>query len=98
MEKKFTHIDKAGNPTMVDVGDKRVTTRIAKARAIVVLPEEVVKLLKDKDIQTKKGPVFQTAILAGIMAAKKTADLIINNHKSFDTALSIITTFLKGKV
>jgi len=61
---------------MVDVGSKGVTERTATARSIVILPDLVMDLLTDKEISTKKGPVFQTAILAGIMAAKKTSDLI----------------------
>ena len=61
---------------MVDVSAKAVTHRTATARSIVVLPDEVLLLLTDGDLQTKKGPVFQTAIIAGIMAAKKTGDLI----------------------
>lgn len=72
----FTHLDPAGNPSMVDVGEKAVTRRTATARAIVLLPEEVLMRLESEDIRTKKGPVFQTAILAGIMAAKRTGELI----------------------
>lgn len=62
---------------MVDVSEKRVTRRVAKAGCIVLLGEEVLRSLTDnRDIYTKKGPVFQTAIIAGTMAAKKTSDLI----------------------
>lgn len=74
---KFTHLSDNGNPTMVDVGEKAITQRIAIAQTIVELPNEVIQHLNDNnDIQTKKGAVFQTAILAGIMGAKKTSDLI----------------------
>lgn len=76
MSKKFTHLSENGTPTMVDVSEKAITERIAIARSVVVLPLEVIRLLRDNDIQTKKGAVFQTAILAGIMGAKKTSDLI----------------------
>lgn len=72
----FTHLDDKGKVTMVDVGDKTITRRTATARSIVQLPVEVLNKLVDGDIQTKKGSVFQTAIIAGIMAAKKTGDLI----------------------
>jgi len=72
----LSHLDEKGNPTMVDVGEKQVSRRVATARAIVSLPEEVLAHLTGDELQTKKGPVFQTAILAGIMAAKKTGDLI----------------------
>lgn len=76
-EKTFTHINPDTNyPTMVDVSDKQVTKRIATAQSIVVLGNEIMQRLQGNDIQTKKGPVFQTAIIAGTMAAKKTADLI----------------------
>ena len=73
---EFTHLDAQGNPSMVDVGDKQVTKRVAIAQSIVVLPKMVLDMLQDEEIQTKKGPVFQTAILAGIMGAKNTSNLI----------------------
>lgn len=76
VESNFSHLDKNDNPTMVDVSAKAVTYRTATARSIVVLPDEVLAHLVDGDLQTKKGSVFQTAIIAGIMAAKKTGDLI----------------------
>ncbi len=72
----FTHLDEQGRATMVDVGGKAVTVRKATARSIVALPVEILDKLEHGDIQTKKGPVFQTAIIAGIMAAKKTSSLI----------------------
>ena len=61
---------------MVDIGGKQITHRTATARSIVSLPEDVLIHLTDGDLQTKKGSVFQIAIIAGIMAAKKTGDLI----------------------
>ena len=79
MSKKLTHLDAAGNPSMVDVGEKKITVREAVAQSIVWLPKEVIDLLSNEDqteIQTKKGPVFQTATLAGIMAVKQTSNLI----------------------
>ncbi len=76
MSNSFSHLDANDNPSMVDVGDKKVTKRTATARALVFLPKEVMQHLEGEDMQTKKGPVFQTAILAGIMGAKKTSDLI----------------------
>jgi cyclic pyranopterin phosphate synthase len=72
----FSHLDEQGRATMVDVGEKKVTKRTATARTIVALPPEVLEQLTGGDIQTKKGSVFNTAIIAGIMAAKKTGDLI----------------------
>lgn len=61
---------------MVDVSEKKITERIAEAQAIVHLPKEVLKVLDGKELITKKGPVFQTATIAGVMAAKKTHELI----------------------
>jgi cyclic pyranopterin monophosphate synthase len=72
----LTHIDSSGNPSMVDVSEKTATKRIAKARSIVVLGDAIMDLLQNDEIQTKKGPVFQTAIIAGVMAAKRTGELI----------------------
>lgn len=72
----LSHIDTNGNPTMVDVTAKQVSHRTATARSIVSLPDEVLVHLTNGDLQTKKGSVFQIAIIAGIMAAKKTGDLI----------------------
>ena len=72
----FTHIDENSQPSMVDVGEKAITRRTARAEAIVNLTPAVMTRFEDGDIQSKKGPVFHTAILAGIQAAKKTSDLI----------------------
>jgi len=72
----ISHLDNKGNPTMVDVTEKTISQRTATARSIVLLPDEVLAHLINGDLQTKKGSVFQTAIIAGIMAAKKTGDLI----------------------
>jgi cyclic pyranopterin phosphate synthase len=72
----ITHLDDKNNPAMVDVAGKSITHRTAVARSIVSLPDEVLNHLVNGDLQTKKGSVFQIAIIAGIMAAKKTGDLI----------------------
>jgi cyclic pyranopterin monophosphate synthase len=76
MKKQFTHIDASGNPQMVDVSDKKSTRRIARAQAVVFLGKEILSQMKGDELITKKGPVFQTAIIAGVMAAKKTHELI----------------------
>ena len=73
---KLSHIDESNRPTMVDVSEKTATDRAAHARTIVELPTEVVAALEGDEIATKKGPVFATAIIAGVMAAKKTHELI----------------------
>jgi cyclic pyranopterin phosphate synthase len=72
----FSHVDKNNQPTMVDVGDKDVTERHAHACAKVYLPAEVQRAVKGDEIESAKGPVFQTAIIAGTMGAKRTHDLI----------------------
>ena len=72
----LSHIDKKNQPTMVDVGDKKETRRTAHAKAVVCLPGPVRAMIEDGDIATAKGPVFQTAIIAGTLAAKKTHELI----------------------
>ena len=76
MEDHFTHLDEKGNPSMVDVGSKAVSKRIAIARSIILLDDTILNQFENDDIKTKKGPVFQTAIIAGVMAAKKTSELI----------------------
>lgn len=73
---KLSHVDDANRPTMVDVGDKSATDRSATARSSVRLPAEVLAALDGDEIASKKGPVFATAIIAGVMAAKKTHELI----------------------
>ena len=72
----LSHLNSDGNPAMVDVGAKSVSRRTARARSIVVLGPDIMQHLNGTDIQTRKGPVFQTAIIAGAMAAKRTDDLI----------------------
>jgi cyclic pyranopterin phosphate synthase len=77
MSEQFTHIDSiTGQPGMVDVNEKQVTKRKATAQSIVTLGADILAQLAGDDIKTKKGPVFQTAIIAGTMAAKQTANLI----------------------
>ncbi len=74
---RLTHIDAAtGLPAMVDVSLKAVTRRLATARSRVVLGADLLALVQHGDLPTRKGPVFQTAILAGVLAAKQTAHLI----------------------
>ena len=72
----LTHLDVRRRPAMVDVGAKAVTERVAVAEARVRLPREVARALRASGHRTPKGPVFDTAILAGVMAAKRTHELI----------------------
>ncbi|MGH8218732.1 MAG: cyclic pyranopterin monophosphate synthase MoaC [Steroidobacteraceae bacterium] len=73
---KLSHLDARNRPTMVDVGAKEVTHRVASAEARVRLPRNVAVALRRAGHRTKKGPVFDTAIVAGVMAAKRTSELI----------------------
>jgi cyclic pyranopterin phosphate synthase len=70
----FTHFDQAGNAAMVDVSGKPITARTATARAMVVMQAETLAMIQSGS--AKKGDVLGVARLAGIMAAKRTADLI----------------------
>ena len=76
MAARLTHLDSNNRPTMVDVGAKEVTHRIAVAEARVRLPRAVAAALRKSGHRTKKGSVFDTAIVAGVMAAKRTHELI----------------------
>lgn len=73
---EFTHIDKDQKPTMVDVSEKAVTERIAIAESIVFLGSEIMSAFESSGWSSKKGPILDTAIIAGTMAAKRTSDLI----------------------
>jgi cyclic pyranopterin monophosphate synthase len=73
---KLSHIDEKNRPTMVDVSTKNASDREAVARTIVSLPDAVSAAIDGDEIHSKKGPVFATAIIAGVMAAKKTHELI----------------------
>lgn len=72
----LTHLDAANRPTMVDVGAKAVTRRLAVAEALIRLPANVARELAATGHHTKKGPVFDTAIIAGTLAVKRTHELI----------------------
>jgi cyclic pyranopterin phosphate synthase len=98
MKKQFTHISKTGNPQMVDVSEKKVTKRIAKAQAVVFLGKDILSRMKGDELITKKGPVFQTAIIAGVMGAKKTHELIPFCHPLGLEDFQIIITVKKEKV
>jgi cyclic pyranopterin phosphate synthase len=89
MEKKLTHIDKHGKPAMVDVSDKKVTLRTAKAESVVHFGKEIMNLLDNGEIVSPKGPVFQTAIIAGTQAVKRTHELIPFCHQLPVTGIRI---------
>ncbi len=84
---KLTHLDATGNAHMVDVSDKHVTSRSATARAqVLMLPETLALILGGT---AKKGDVLATARIAGIMAAKKTHELIPLCHPLLITKVSV---------
>ena len=76
--KEFTHIDKKGRVRMVDVSGKEPTLRVAIAQGVVSMSQETFEKILDQTV--KKGNVLETARIAGIMAAKKTSDLIPMCH------------------
>ena len=73
---QLTHLDATNRPTMVDVGGKDISQRVASAEARIRLPPAVQRALRASGHRTKKGPVFDTAVIAGVMAAKRTSELI----------------------
>jgi cyclic pyranopterin phosphate synthase len=75
---KLTHIDDKGRVRMVDVTEKQATARTAVAGGLVLMKPETLKLISDQKV--KKGNVLETARIAGIMAAKKTSELIPMCH------------------
>jgi cyclic pyranopterin phosphate synthase len=72
----LTHVDADRHPTMVDVSGKTATQRTATAEARVRFPPAVAAALRDSGLRSPKGPVFDTAIVAGVMGAKRTHELI----------------------
>lgn len=72
----LSHLDDAGRPAMVDVGDKTVTQRTATAGCRVVLGPKIMDELRSGDFNTKKGSVIQTAVIAATMAVKQTSAVI----------------------
>ncbi|MFD2567176.1 cyclic pyranopterin monophosphate synthase MoaC [Pseudotenacibaculum haliotis] len=77
---KFSHINNKNQPKMVDVSEKNITKRVAIAKASMFLGREVISHFQNEELVTKKGPVFQTAIVAGIQAVKKTSEIIPMCH------------------
>jgi cyclic pyranopterin phosphate synthase len=76
----FSHLNKKGIPKMVNVSDKKITKRTAIAKASMFLGTTIISHFKNEELITKKGPVFQTAIIAGIQGVKKTSELIPMCH------------------
>ncbi len=110
MATPLTHVGNDNRPKMVDVSDKQDTVRSATAQSKVIVPPEVAACFVDGEYTSAKGPVLDTAIIAGTMAVKKTSDLIPFCHPlqingidfsiNTDTQNEIIiecTVKLKGK-
>ena len=95
---KLTHLNENNHPAMVDVGEKQITQRVSTSGTITMSKEAYEALIKKKK---KKGPVIQTAIIASIMGAKKTSELIpmchpiainsVNVEASYDESRYAIT-------
>ncbi len=77
----LTHVDQNNNPKMVNVSEKNFSHRKAMATCSVILPKEIISLFDGKDIDSKKGPVFHTAIIAGTMGVKRTSETIPFCHQ-----------------
>jgi cyclic pyranopterin monophosphate synthase len=84
---KLSHLDDQGRARMVDVSDKDITSRVAVARGTIRMSAETLALILDNKIE--KGDVFSVARVAGIMAAKKTSELIPMCHPLNLTAVEI---------
>jgi len=82
---------------MVNVGSKNVTKRTAIAKAEMFLGTEIISYFENDELTTKKGPVFQTAIIAGIQAVKKTADLIPMCHPLIINGVDINIEIIDNK-
>lgn len=89
----LSHIDESNKASMVDVSSKEITTRVATAEAQVTVNEAVAAQFDGTDLVSKKGPVFQTAILAGVMGAKQTSNLIPLCHPLPLDSVKIDITF-----
>lgn len=90
----LTHTNQKGEAQMVDVADKNITTRVAKASCTVLMQPQTLEKIKDNSF--KKGDVLAVARVAGIMAAKKTADLIPMCHQLNLSKVSVDFEFLEG--
>jgi len=84
---KLSHIDEEGRARMVDVSEKEITTRVAVARGSIHMRPETLSLIRQGKVE--KGDVFSVARVAGIMAAKKTSELIPMCHPLNITSVKI---------
>jgi cyclic pyranopterin phosphate synthase len=87
---RLTHVDEAGRLRMVDVSDKAVTVREAVARGRITMSVDALRAVREATL--KKGDALQAARLAGIMAAKRTADLIPLCHPLLLSHVDVVLT------
>ena len=90
MSKQLTHLDEEGHARMVDVGEKVATVRVAVARGVVQMKPETLQLIIEGNM--KKGDVLGIAEVAGVMAAKKTSDLIPLCHPLMLNQVKVVCT------
>jgi cyclic pyranopterin phosphate synthase len=90
MTGKLTHLDEHGRAKMVDVGDKAISERVAVARGAVIMRPETLRLIIEGNM--KKGDVLAVAEVAGVMAAKRTSDLIPLCHPLLLTHIDVTCT------
>ena len=94
--RQLSHVDDGGRPTMVDVGGKPISKRMAEASGFIKLNKEVLELVCENRV--KKGNVLATSEIAGIMAGKKTADLIPLCHNLNITNIALKAEVLEGGI
>ncbi|HXD83701.1 MAG TPA: cyclic pyranopterin monophosphate synthase MoaC [Rudaea sp.] len=92
----MTHVGVDGRPRMVDVGAKAATARVAVAQAVVCFPAAVARALRAQGMRAKKGPIIDTAIVAGTMAVKRTHELIPFCHPLAIERCDFVVEFLSS--
>ncbi len=91
---KLTHLDEKDKPKMVDTSEKKVTKRVAVASGVITMSNEAFVCVKEKN--TKKGSVLHTAVIAAIMGAKKTSELIPMCHPLLINSINVDIKDLKN--
>ncbi|UCG23913.1 MAG: cyclic pyranopterin monophosphate synthase MoaC [Chloroflexota bacterium] len=90
MTRQLTHLDESGRASMVDVGNKGDSERVATARGVVTMQPETLRLIIEGNV--KKGDVLTLAEVAGVMAAKRTSELIPLCHPLLLTHIDVTCT------
>jgi len=86
---KLSHVNEKGNAAMVDVSEKTDTLRQAAAASEIIFPDNLNQLFQNNEYQSPKGPVFQTARIAGIQGVKQTSNLIPLCHPLAITGIDV---------